>query len=158
MKRRNYDLPLAGKKGFTLIEAVLAITVLSIISAAVLASISSSVQARQASKMTFLAVNEAENVIECFQSEHFQDAVAQGYPSGSYQFDEPNGKLTIWYDASLQPTSAQSAPSYTLTASFTAVKLSSVRITKNAESPEILYSLTAPVYLPGAFAPGGGTP
>ena len=93
-----------GRRGFSLVEVVCAMTVVTIISAVTIGLISSSNRVMSNSKLAVGAANEARNIIDCYTAAVIQaQAQAQG--------DSPNDNFEI-YISKLYGTTTGYAYSY----------------------------------------------
>ena len=93
-----------GRRGFSLVEVVCAMTVVTIISAVTIGLISSSNRVMSNSKLAVGAANEARNIIDCYTAAVMQaQAQAQG--------DSPNDNFEI-YISKLYGTTTGYAYSY----------------------------------------------
>lgn len=93
-------MKLLGRKGITLVETIIAMTLLVILTAISLELSLSSTIITSNSKYRFIAVNMTNDLIEIFQeaddNDHFQELVRTIY---NVEFDrEPNGAISFEYD------------------------------------------------------------
>ena len=89
-----------GRRGFSLVEVVCAMTVVTIISAVTIGLISSSNRVMSNSKLAVGAANEARNIIDCYTAAVIQ---AQG--------DSPNYNFKIYISKLYGPTAEYEPPS-----------------------------------------------
>lgn len=146
-------------KGFTLVETIVAITVIIIVSFAALSVVMSTTSIMQKSTVKSLAVNECTNVINCFNSGSAQNALR------FYTADEnlaiTNNSLTISYDEKFNIVNSDNASVvYRLVITLTGVRtvdLAFFRAKDLADATEgstatALYSIVA--YISGSMGTG----
>ncbi len=130
-----------SRKGFTLTEVVICMAIILIISSAALITSMNYIQTSNTSNIRTLAVNEVDNIVECFVASFlhddidFEDALdfyagTDGYASGS------SGSYTIYYTEGFVVTDSSDATySADITALYSDIYVTFSRISDS----EVIY-------------------